>query len=96
TNTKAVNLGKGKNNNVKFVGEAGKINVAVGGDNDAPTVTVGLAKTFTDSVANNTTNISNITNKLTAGFKLAGGTGEGNVSLGGETAPTVTFAGECK
>ena len=39
-NTKAVNLGKGKNNNVKFVGEAGKINVAVGGDNDAPTVTV--------------------------------------------------------
>ncbi|EFD93449.1 hypothetical protein HMPREF0889_0497, partial [Megasphaera lornae] len=71
-----------------------KINVAVGGDNDAPTVTVGLAKTFTDSVANNTTNISNITNKLTAGFKLAGGTGEGNVSLGGETAPTVTFAGD--
>ncbi|EGL40816.1 hypothetical protein HMPREF1039_1625, partial [Megasphaera lornae] len=94
TNTKEVNLGKGKNNNVKFVGEAGKINVAVGGDNDAPTVTVGLAKTFTDSVANNTTNISNITNKLTAGFKLAGGTGEGNVSLGGETAPTVTFAGD--
>ena len=39
-NTKAVNLGKGKNNNVKFVGEAGKIKVAVGGDNDAPTVTV--------------------------------------------------------
>ena len=39
-NTKAVNLGKGKNNNVKFVGEVGKIKVAVGGDNDAPTVTV--------------------------------------------------------
>ncbi|WP_288894155.1 ESPR-type extended signal peptide-containing protein [uncultured Megasphaera sp.] len=101
TNTKEVNLGKGKNNNVKFVGEADKTTVTIGGDNDAPTVTVGLAKTFTDSVANNTTNIAtntstinNITNKLTAGFKLAGGTGEGNVSLGGETAPTVTFAGD--
>ncbi|KXB89170.1 hypothetical protein HMPREF3191_01390, partial [Veillonellaceae bacterium DNF00626] len=101
TTKKEITLSKTATPNIQFLGEEGKTTVTVGGDATAPTVTVGLDKTFTDSVANNTTNIAtntstinNITKKLTAGFNLKdAGTGTGSVSLGGEKAPTVTFAG---
>ena len=66
TNTKAVNLGKGKNNNVEFLGTADETTVTVGGEDDKPTVTVGLAKTFKDKV---TANEGNIT-KLQEGWTL--------------------------
>ncbi|MDU2643789.1 MAG: ESPR-type extended signal peptide-containing protein [Negativicoccus succinicivorans] len=60
-NTKAVNLGKDKNNNVTFKGTDGETTVTVGGDNDAPTVTVGLDPKFKKQVADNTADIA--TNK---------------------------------
>ena len=69
TNTKAVNLGKDKNSNVKFLGTAGETTVTVGGDNDAPTITVGLDKEFKNQVNANSDNIA--TNK-TAIEKNAG------------------------
>ncbi|EFR43281.1 Hep/Hag repeat protein, partial [Dialister micraerophilus UPII 345-E] len=58
TNTKAVNLGKDKNNNVKFLGTAGETTVTVGGNDDAPTVTVGLGAKFKKQVTDNTSNIA--------------------------------------
>ncbi|MDU3215217.1 MAG: hypothetical protein E6672_05145, partial [Negativicoccus succinicivorans] len=64
TNTKAVTLGKEKNNKVKFLGEDGETTVTVGGDNDAPTVTVGLDKAFTDKVEKNKTDISALTGRV--------------------------------
>ena len=69
TNTKAVNLGKDKNNNVKFLGTDGETTVTVGGNDDAPTVTVGLDAKFKKQVTDNTSNIAenktNITNLTT-------------------------------
>lgn len=50
TNTKAVNLGRGQNNNVTFQGKDGETVVTVGGANDAPTVTVGLAEAFKQKI----------------------------------------------
>ena len=49
-NTKAVNLGRGQNNNVTFQGKDGETVVTVGGANDAPTVTVGLAEAFKQKI----------------------------------------------
>ena len=51
-NTKAVNLGRGQNNNVTFQGKDGETVVTVGGANDAPTVTVGLAEAFKQKIDN--------------------------------------------
>ena len=66
TNTKAVNLGKDKNNNVKFLGTADETTVTVGGNDDAPTVTVGLAQAFKDKVTKNATDITNLTTRVNA------------------------------
>ena len=67
TNTKAVNLGKGKNNNVEFLGTADETTVTVGGEDDKPTVTVGLAKTFKDKVTANEGNITELQKGWTLG-----------------------------
>ena len=64
TNTKAVNLGKGKNNNVKFLGTVNETTVTVGGNDDAPTVTVGLAKEFKNKVTTNEKNIKELTGRV--------------------------------
>ena len=66
TNTKTVNLGKDKNNNVKFLGTADETTVTVGGNDDAPTVTVGLAQAFKDKVTKNATDITNLTTRVNA------------------------------
>ncbi len=64
TNTKAVNLGRGQNNNVTFQGKDGETVVTVGGANDAPTVTVGLAEAFKNKVTTNTTAIDGLKTKV--------------------------------
>ena len=82
TNTKAVNLGKGKNNNVEFLGTADETTVTVGGEDDKPTVTVGLAKTFKDKV---TTNADDIT-KLQEGWTLGVARGDDSANDSEATA----------
>ena len=88
TNTKAVNLGKEKNNAIKFLGTDKETTVTVGGADDAPTVTVGLAKTFKDKVSTNETNITSLQNGFTV---KDGGTGSADVKLGGTANESVTF-----
>ena len=86
--TKAVNLGKEKNNAIKFLGTDKETTVTVGGADDAPTVTVGLAKTFKDRVGTNETNIGN----LQRGFTVKdGGTGTADVKLGEDANESVIF-----
>ena len=88
TNTKAVNLKKDSNNIIKYLGTTDETTVTVGGNDDAPTVTVGLAEAFTKRVTTNQTNITN----LQRGFTVKdAGTGSADVKLGGTANESVTF-----
>lgn len=72
------------------------INVAAGTE-DTDAVNVAQLKTVANKVSaidsTTTTNGDNIT-KLQAGFNVAVGDTKTNIALGGDTAPTITFAGD--
>ena len=87
TTKKELTLSNTSAPNIQFLGTADETTVTVGGDNAAPTVTVGLAKAFKDKVTTNETNIG----KLQAGFTVKAGTGSADVALGGDTNQEVTF-----
>ena len=53
-------------------------------------ITVGLDKTTQDKIDNASGDVT----KLQAGFNVAVGTNTSSVALGGDTAPTITFAGD--
>ena len=87
TAKKNLTLSKTSAPNIQFLGTDDETTVKVEGTDAAPTVTVGLAKTFTDKVSNNATNIG----KLQDGFTVKAGTGTADVALGGDTKQEVTF-----
>ena len=57
------------------------------------TITVGLDDA-TNTKINNITNIGGDVTKLQAGFNVAAGNNTSTVALGGDTVPTITFAGD--
>ena len=87
TNTKAVNLGRGQNNNVTFQGKDGETVVTVGGANDAPTVTVGLAEAFKQKIENGAIHYFSVDSKEPAdpagtNWNNDGAKGTGAVAIG--------------
>jgi len=63
-NKTAVNLTKGSDHTIQYLGTDGETTVTVGGADNAPTIKFGLADAFKNSVTTNTTNITNLTTRV--------------------------------
>ena len=66
-NKKELTLSKTSTPNIQFLGTDNETTVTIGSDAGDPTVTVGLAKAFTDKVSNNTNDITTLKEGWTLG-----------------------------
>ena len=102
--TKAVNLTKDSNNTIKYLGTKDETVVTVGGEDDKPTVTVGLDSKFTQrvttnegNIATNKTAIADLTPKVTTNTANIGKLQAGfTVKDGGTGSANVTLGGDKK